>query len=193
MPDKKLTDKLSNNSPILSNGLSDSEIVKGLEKQANEKRCTFEQYEEACGMWCKYHHKWCADMSGIDNKQNCADYTPSSATRIAKATLDLINRQKAENERLKENLNIELENYATEYDYKIKAEAYKECIEKVKEEIKQALESNYKARAEIENKDINLYLDDLFWNYCSGKIHCLRGLDDFLDNLLKEMEGDNNA
>lgn len=80
MPDKKLTD---------------NEIIKALEKQANEKRCTFEQYEEACGMWCKYHHKWCADMSGIDNKQNCADYTPSSATRIAKATLDLINRLQA--------------------------------------------------------------------------------------------------
>ena len=43
--------------------------------------------------------------------------------------------QKAEIERLKTNLNVELENFATEYDNKIKAEAYKECIEKVKEEI----------------------------------------------------------
>ncbi len=31
MPDKKLTDNLSNNSPILSNGLSDSEIVKEMQ------------------------------------------------------------------------------------------------------------------------------------------------------------------
>lgn len=74
-----------------------------------------------------------------------------------------------------------------------KAEAYKECIEKVKEEIKQALESNYKARNEREKKEINLYLDDLFWNYCSGKIDCLRGLDDFLGNLLKELVGEDNG
>ena len=75
-------------------------------------------------------------------------------------TLDLINRQKTENEnlkvenqslrsaanslkmhyekaqaeieRLKESLNIELENFATEYDNKIKAEAYKEFAERLK-------------------------------------------------------------
>jgi FtsZ-binding cell division protein ZapB len=38
----------------------------------------------------------------------------------------------AENERLKENLNIDLENFATEYDNKIKVEAYKEFAERVK-------------------------------------------------------------
>ena len=80
--------------------MTDNEIIKALEKKANEKRCLFEQYEEACGMWCEYHHKWCADMSGIDNKQNCAEYTPSSDIRIAKEILDLVNRQKAEIERL---------------------------------------------------------------------------------------------
>lgn len=46
--------------------------------------------------------------------------------------LDLINRLQAENERLKTNLNIELENFATEYDSKIKAEAYKEFAERCK-------------------------------------------------------------
>src|SRR5574344_628622 len=39
----------------------------------------------------------------------------------------------AENERLRQNLNIELEKSATEYDDKIKAEAYKEFAERVKE------------------------------------------------------------
>ena len=39
----------------------------------------------------------------------------------------------AEIERLKESLNIELENFATEYDNKIKAEAYKEFAERLKE------------------------------------------------------------
>ena len=36
-----------------------------------------------------------------------------------------------ENERLKKSINIELENFATEYDNKIKAEAYKEFAEKL--------------------------------------------------------------
>ena len=95
-------------------------------------------------------------------------------------SMKLNNHLQAENERLEH----QLETLCLTLKL-AKTEAYKECIEKVKEEIKQALESNYKARAERENKDINLYLDDLFWNYCSGKIDCLRGLDDFCDNLLK--------
>lgn len=41
-------------------------------------------------------------------------------------------KYKAEIERLKENLNIELEKYATEYDNTIKAEAYKEFAERLK-------------------------------------------------------------
>lgn len=74
----------------------------------------------------------------------------------------------------------------------IKAEAYKECIEKVKEEISEALKSNYKARAEREQK-IPIHTENEFLSYCSGKIDCLRGLDDFCDNLLKEMVGENNG
>ena len=76
---------------------------------------------------------------------------------------------------------------------KAKSEAYKECIEKVKEEINEALKSNYKVRAERESRRPYSYLDCNVWNYCNGKIDCLRGLDDFLDNLLKEMAGDNNG
>ena len=70
-----------------------------------------------------------------------------------------------------------------------KAEAYKECIEKVKEEIAQALENNYNVRAERIEKH-NVGETDEFISYCGGKIDCLRGLDDFLDNLLKELVGD---
>ena len=103
---------------------------------------------------------------------------------------DIAEKQKAEIERLKKGINIELENYATEYDNKIKAEVAKEFAEKVQTEIKKALESNYKARAEKEKEEFNKYLDNLFWNYCTGKIDCLRGIDDFIDNLLKETVGD---
>lgn len=45
--------------------------------------------------------------------------------------LDLIKRQKAEIEELKEKFTLDFEKMESEYDGKIKAEAYKECIEKV--------------------------------------------------------------
>lgn len=113
---------------------------------------------------------------------------------LSKNALDLINRQRAEIERLKKAVEVQ-EIMLSNQDYMIKkarSEAIKECIEKVKEEIAEALKSNYKARAEKENKEINSYLDNLFWNYCNGKVDCLRGLDDFCDNLAKEMVGDSN-
>lgn len=78
-----------------------------------------------------------------------------------------IKHLQAENERLKENLNIELENYATEYDNKIKAEAYKEFAERLKEK-----ESEYNA--------------DGF--YCIKYIPRKE-----VDNLLKELVGDTNV
>ena len=57
----------------------------------------------------------CAELQGIIVKYN---------SNLAK--------QVAENERLKTNLNIELENFASEYDSKIKAEAYKEFADRLK-------------------------------------------------------------
>ena len=54
-----------------------------------------------------------------------------SSFELHRYALDLINRQKAEIEKLKTNLNIELDNFASEYDDKIKAEAYKEFAEKL--------------------------------------------------------------
>ena len=49
------------------------------------------------------------------------------------ALFDKAEELKAEIERLKTNLNVELENFATEYDNKIKAEAIKEFAEKLKD------------------------------------------------------------
>ena len=48
------------------------------------------------------------------------------------ALFDKAEELKAEIERLKTNLNVELENFATEYDNKIKAEAIKEFAEKLR-------------------------------------------------------------
>lgn len=74
-------------------------------------------------------------------------------------------KYKAEIERLKENLNIELEKYATEYDNTIKAEAYKEFADMIKKNIKEV------------------------WNYDNGTCSCVLVLTKDIDNLLKEMVG----
>ena len=86
MPDKKLTD---------------SEIIKALELEVNKKSCIHEEYEEACGLWCKHYHKWCEDMSGKNKKNNCSAFKPTAPTKRAKATLDLINRLQADCENYK--------------------------------------------------------------------------------------------
>lgn len=132
-------------------------------------------------------------------------------------SLDLINRQKAEIEKLWlciKRLKREVGMHERYYDpddevddiikgvmgqdmcdikAEIKAEAYKECIEKVKEEIAEALKSNYKAvqgRIAYYENEGDMFVGDEFVDYCNGKIDCLRGLDDFCDNLLKELVGD---
>lgn len=91
--DKKLTDKLSNNSPILSNGLSDSEIVKALEC------CSMQSYPACCE--CPYHEQY--SNKGCITKRN-ADIA------------DLINRQKAEIDGLQQlvNLSIDMQNEMTD-------------------------------------------------------------------------------
>ena len=56
--------------------------------------------------------------------------TTHNLTLEKDALFDKAEELKAEIERLKTNLNVELENFATEYDNKIKAEAIKEFCEK---------------------------------------------------------------
>lgn len=52
--------------------------------------------------------------------------------KALKEILDLINQQKADIKELKKGINIELDNFASEYDEKIKAEAVKEFAEILK-------------------------------------------------------------
>lgn len=110
--------------------------------------------------------------------------------------LDLINRQKAEIERLKTECGLaQFEKYKAEFEEfraEIKAEAYRECIEKVHTEISEALNSNYKAKAERMTKP-KIDMADEFISYCEGKIAALRGIDDFADNILKELVGEDNS
>jgi len=144
--------------------MTDNEIIKALECRVKDK----------CPE-CPYFHGYPCDK--CRNMQTDA--------------LDLINRLQAEIERLRNHIQegIDLAKQIPEMIATAKAEAYKECIEKVKEEIAEALKSNYKAKAErLEKHNVGDKTD--FISYCGGKIDCLRGLDDFLNNLLKELVGD---
>ena len=84
------------------------------------------------------------------------------------ALFDKAEELKAEIEGLKTNLNVELENFATEYDNKIKVEAHKEFVEKAKE----FMHNKFKA------------LDEYEFEYITERD---------IDNLLKELVGDENA
>lgn len=162
----------------MTDKLTDSEIVKALPNMT-------------------YGGHYCAKCKYDNGKGN--DRCGLKGCKIARYALDLITRQKTENEnlkvenqslrsaanslkmhyegaqakikRLKESLNIELENFATEYDNKIKAEAYKECIKKVKNYIK---------------AHCNPYGKPDFDYDTSIKIL------NFIDKLAKEMVGENN-
>ena len=61
--------------------------------------------------------------------------TINNLTNEKDALFDKAEELKAEIERLKTNLNVELENFATEYDNKIKTEAIKEFKNKVENDI----------------------------------------------------------
>ena len=98
---------------------------------------------------------------------------------LIKDAIDLINRQKAEIERLKENLNIELKNYATEYDYKIKAEAVKEFAENAVKRVEKA-KLKYQKLCKEQGEEMEEHMH----------IH-FNGIIGIINNLLKEMVGDN--
>lgn len=112
------------------------------------------------------------------------------ASQMIADALDLINRQKAEIEILKgwERL-LKAESHAP-FIKTAKAEAVREFAEKINEEIEQALKNNYERKREHMEK--TQHYDD-FSIYCNGKIDCLRGLQEFTNNLVKEMAGDSDG
>ena len=85
--------------------------------------------------------------------------------RLADKTIETAN---AEIERLKKGIAVDIEGYASEYDNRIKAKAYKELAEKLKEKI----------------GDCHIVSDGEYCGFDCGDIHgCI-------DNLLKEMKGE---
>ncbi len=133
------------------------------------------------------------DSNGVTRCERCPYQTTDldyCIDDLLEQALDLINRQQAKIERLNGELITEKtrrENAVNAY-HEAKAEAIKEFAERLHTEILQALESNYRARAERERKTFN-FAEDVLWSYCSGKVHCLDGLKRFVNDLVKEMVG----
>lgn len=170
MPDKKLTD---------------SEIIKALSICSNENGI-------------------CSECPYSDDYTNCN-------TRIATDTLDLINRLQAENERLKNCVKSEdevmdiakrtmeplvKEITREQIDIAVKqakVEAYKEFAKKVNDEISEAVYSNHRAITErINEHNANRY-EDKICSMWDDQITALVSIRFYIDNLLKEMAGENNA
>ena len=134
--------------------------------------------------------------------RNCKWGTCNCEQTTANAALDLINRQKAEIERLKEcpKCVYEYDGEMTEYciqgacsNFKtveqIKTESYKEFAEKIKQEIKEACDNNIK----VLNEHLEKYrgrFNDTFVGNVQVKNNALLGLSDFIGNILKELVGD---
>ena len=103
--------------------------------------------------------------------------------------LDLINCQKAEIERLQKETNLVSIQFQDlqERTNDIKSEAYKEFAKAVKEEIKKLYDNNLCVfREHLEKHRENP--DYEFLSTITGKTDALRGLDYFINNLLKEKE-----
>ena len=133
----------------------------------------------------------------------CSYFVDQVELSLVNETIDLINRQKSEIERLKEcpkcvyEYDGEISEYCiqgpcTNFTHieKIKSEAYKEFAKAVKEEIKKLYDNNlYVFREHLEKHKDNP--DFEFLSTITGKTDALRGLGYFIDNLLKEMVGVN--
>ena len=63
-----------------------------------------------------------------------------------------------------------------------------EVIKLLNKEINDAIQSNHKALIE---RMKNNTTDDLFTEYCKGKIHALSGVGSFVKDIAEKMEGDN--
>lgn len=100
--------------------------------------------------------------------------------KIMKDSIDLITSQNAEIERL----NYEsLQMIASIKN--LRAEAIKEFAERLKKEINDAIQSNHKALIDRAKSGI---IDDVFSEYCKGKIHALSGIDSFIEEMVCEIE-----
>lgn len=73
---------------------------------------------------------------------------------------------------------------------KRKCNCKRKIADEIKEEVLEALKSNYRVREErikrLDEKGSSIIGDD-FLRYCDGKIDALRGISDFIDELIEKM------
>lgn len=82
-----------------------------------------------------------------------------------------------------------------EYMAMLRDETVKEFAVRVHKEIHEALDNNYKVKSARMKKNFTPDCTvefDYFIGICDGKINALRGIDDFIENLEKEMIGEKN-
>lgn len=117
---------------------------------------------------------------------------------LIRKSLSIINSQKAEIERVQRARLKQAQFLADQKEQKCelidklsqaRVEAYKEFAEKIKQEIKEAYDSNIEALNEHFEKHRGCF-NDTFVGIIEGKNNALLGLSDFIDNLLKEMVGE---
>ena len=113
--------------------MTDNEIIKALKSCGNHLDCVDCECVDNCPQDINELNGLTFDLINRLQAQNkdLAE-TVHNLTIEKDALFDKVEELKAEIERLKTNLNVELENFATEYDDKIKAEAIKEFAEKLR-------------------------------------------------------------
>lgn len=140
--------------------MNDNDIIKAL---------------EYCGIFGIYNCDSDCQMinNGITNVNACKRELNIKA-------IELITRQKAKIEALEI---INSTDVATTNE--IREIAIKEFADRLKKEINDAIQSNHKAIIDREKRGI---IDDVFLEYCKGKIHALSGIDSFIEEMVGEME-----
>ena len=96
------------------------EIKKALEERTQHKpiNCSHSEYVEACGMYCRHHREFVADM-GIKNGQtceNCIDFTATDEVKECADILNLINELESDNKSLQDLCNKTYEDLTKEID-----------------------------------------------------------------------------
>ena len=136
-------------------------------------------------------------LKGLEEEIHLAEYVDSdyccnTEVSLLKSTLDLINRQKAEIERLRAKVEtrtqekLALGRIYTQKLKTVKYEAYKEFAKGLNEEIEKAYNNN----SGVLREHLGKHKEKPNFEFVAaiqGKMNTLRGLDDFIDNLLKEL------
>lgn len=134
--------------------------------------------------------------------RNCKWGTCNCSQITANAALDFINWQKSEIERLRAKVEtrtqekLALGRIYTQKLKTVKYETYYEAINEFAEVIKEEIENAYNNNSKVLSKHMSKYAECPNYEFIAtvqGKMNTLRGLDDFIDNLLKEMVGEDNA